>query len=178
MGYLRNEMPLIKNMGFYGFNLLHIGQIFLFNVYTIFAIYFNMFQSYFPSVYSTEVYIVLLNIIVRLIIINVKYSTLNPKKYQHLKKKVLTLDEFSDNLLLNFQTQTEKIIENEILNAIVRQDINMSNFYIDIQDKNFERMKQAGSVRAASYTASNFAIPKAMRKSVLVNNEKDLELYY
>ena len=163
--YLTAGKTLTKNMGFAGINVMFINQCVQWAL---------LFSSVFLYVYTdhgfmspVEIYMIASAVFLRICTIASKYGSMHPLRIKIMKSRYLTYEELTqDYMLIQWRDQTDEVIEQELLAAIRRHDVDTSLFYFNfIANANLETKKKLLETRKGAADKSKVLIASEFMKS-------------
>lgn len=124
---INKNSALSRNQHFWGFNIQFFQQTFQ---YLITVICFVIYYQYLPKmVYSVEIYMLVLHLIIYFCIKAIKFATINSEKMDFFKNKQLTKREFTKEFLIGMCVEAKRFdIEKELQSTILRKDIDIGLF--------------------------------------------------
>ena len=121
---------LTKNMGFFGLNVMFVNQSIQWALlFSSAVLWISTDHGYISAV---EVYMIASAVFLRICTISSKYGSMHSIRIKVLKSRYLTYEELTqDYMLIKWRDQTDDVIEQELLAAAKRHDIETSLFFFN-----------------------------------------------
>ena len=120
------KMTLARNLGFWGNNR---------NLYVQSTLFLVVFISVFGFLYfkvsiitPIEIFMLFGGCVIRSFVIAIKYALFPTKKMDYVKNKLLTIEDVTSEYLLGWLNQTEEAVGQELMNTIIRNNIDEDLF--------------------------------------------------
>lgn len=120
------KMTLARNLGFWGNNRNLYVQTMLFLV--IFIALFGFLYFKVSIITPIEIFMLFGGCVIRSFVIAIKYALFPAKKMDYVKNKLLTIEDVTSEYLLLWLNQTEEAVEQELMNTIIRNNIDEDLF--------------------------------------------------
>ena len=122
-----NNSALSQNQHFWGFNHIFILQTFQYIlILTSFLLYYN-FQPI--NIYSVEIYLLMMHMIIYFCIKTTKFATITPNKMDFIRKNRLTRLEYTSEFFMGMCVEAKRFdIEKELQATILRKEIDIGLF--------------------------------------------------
>lgn len=123
--FFRN-FTVFRNMSFWGFK-----KDFLFQSFGFCFVFFSIFGFFYfepSSTYKIEIFALISATFLRISTVAIKYAHFSEKKLKYMKKVILTNEEIDSELMLEWGSQKDFMIDKEICTCIIKNNIDTSVF--------------------------------------------------
>lgn len=126
---LFTKKELLRNQYFWGCNWMFFQQVIQYFLLTTSLLLYHSHPDV-KNVYLIEIYMLVTSIFLRIVVISLKYGSMDPARVKFIKENDLTIGQnFKEYMLIAWREQTDEIIEEELSNSMARERVDTSMFY-------------------------------------------------
>jgi hypothetical protein len=126
---LCTKKEVLRNQYFWGCNWMFFQQVIQYLLLTISLLLYHSHPSV-KNVYLIEIYMLVTSIFLRIVVISLKYGSMDPARVKFIKENDLTIGQnFKEYMLIAWREQTDEIIEEELSNSMARERVDTSMFF-------------------------------------------------